>query len=514
MASVRRAALLVTAIVVAGKALGFIRDVLVAAQFGAQRESDALVMAQSIAEIASVLMLSALGAAYLPMLTEFLQTRTHDEVRAFTDKVYTGLGVLVGCLVALGTIFAPDVVSVVAPGFDEETASLSAKLLMIMLPSVFLSGYVALNSGYLQAHGKFHIPTLTANVPNVVVIVTLLFASNWMGVAAVAVALLVGRTLEVCAQLPSLMKSGFGFALRFAPRDRDVVRLVGLMLPMTIGVGLGQINEIVHKVIGSGLAEGSVAALSFSNRLCLVVVEVAGAAVTAVFYPTASRYWVSGKMEAFRSIIGAALNVMVATVVPISALMAVLRFPIVEVVFQRGAFDQHAVDMTVAAFFFFSFGLIGFAVRNVLSSTFFSMHDTRTPMVTGAIAVAVNVCLALLLSPSLGIGGLALASSISAVVGSVLLVFALKRRLGRLGLRTLVIEGLKVVVATLVLILVSHVGFQVAAPYLDTWVALVLATLESVISYYLVGVALRLNVACTLRDTVKRLVAGLGRSGG
>lgn len=257
-------------------------------------------------------------------------------------------------------------------------------------------------------------------------------------------------------------------------------------MPILLGSGISQINTFVDRALASGLPEGSIAALAFSNRLSLFVLGLINASIISVFYSSMSRFNSSGEDARFRSLLQNAVNGILIVLIPISFGMIALRLPIVTIIFERGMFDRTASEMTAVSLLYNSIGLVGFALRDVFSRTFYARKDTKTVMINSIFTVAMNISLALLLTPSMGLGGLALANSISGVIGALLLGWRFYRKGGGFGLRHTAMTASKVTVASAVMAVAVYQSFHLFLRWLpSTLLAFLSSAAIGVVLYFL-----------------------------
>jgi putative peptidoglycan lipid II flippase len=250
-----------------------------------------------------------------------------------------------------------------------------------------------------------------------------------MGVEGLAVGVAIGSLAHLAVQLPSLAKVGQRYDLTIGLRHPGVRRVAWLMGPRMLGLAAGQLNFLVSTVLASGLPEGSLTAYNYAFQLSQIPVGVVGVSIAVALFPTLSQDAALGRIGAIRRQVANAVRVLVFVAAPLMAIMIVLREPLTSVFYQYGAFTQLAADRTASTLLFFAVGLVGHIVVHVLTRTFYAMQDTRTPVAWAIVAVAINVPLMALLVGPMGVEGLALALSISAVIEVLGLFWSLHRRI-------------------------------------------------------------------------------------
>ncbi|MDI6711216.1 MAG: murein biosynthesis integral membrane protein MurJ [Bacillota bacterium] len=442
------AAAVVVVITVVSKVLGFGREAALAAVFGASGATDAYLVAMIIPALLFGVVGSTITTVGIPLFAEYIHDpRRRGELPGLLWSTFHGMLLFLGLAVVVAWPLAPWLVRVLAPGFAGEQAELTVLLVRVLLPAVVFMGLAGWAQGVLNAHQRFAAPAAVGIPYNVIIIAAVLAAGGWWGIEGVAVATLVAIATQFLIQLPTFARLGLPYRPFFDWRHPGLWRMLALAGPVIIGVGANQLNVIVDRMLASGLAEGSISALNYAQKALNLPVGLFAFPLVTVLYPSLSRHSVVGDAAAFRETLVRGLSVLGFLMIPMTVGLIVLRADFVRFLFQRGAFDEVDAAMTGTAVLFYSLGILFIVWRDYLNRAFYAMQDTATPTWTGVAAVAVNVGLNLALVRVMGLGGLALASSAAAFVGFALLLWRLRRRLGRLGGRRLALETGKVCLA-------------------------------------------------------------------
>jgi putative peptidoglycan lipid II flippase len=424
------ASLILTVAALASRLLGWVRLLVIGSQFGASRELDAYFAAFRIPDaIFQLVVAGALSAALIPVFSGYRARQQEAEAWRLASSVINLVVIALAALSLVMAIFAPLLVPIVAPGFDPPTTDLTVRMTRIMLLSPVLIGMGAVVSGILNSYGRFAIPSLAPLAYNVAIIAAAIFLAPLIGVEGLAVGVALGSLAHLAIQLPELGRVGQRYDLTIGLRHPGVRKVVWLMGPRMLGLAAGQLNFIVSTVLASGLPEGSLTAYNYAFQLSQIPVGVLGVSVAVALFPTLSRDAALGNVGQIRSQVATSLRVLVFLAAPLTAAMIVLAGPISSVFFQYGLFSARSTDQTAGALVFFSIGLVGHIVVHVLTRAFYAMQDTRTPVLWAIVAVAINVPLMIWLVGPMGVEGLALALSISAVLEVIGLVWALHRRI-------------------------------------------------------------------------------------
>ncbi|HET8571242.1 MAG TPA: murein biosynthesis integral membrane protein MurJ [Candidatus Limnocylindria bacterium] len=424
------ASLILTVAALASRLLGWVRLLVIGSQFGASRELDAYFAAFRIPDaIFQLVVAGALSAALIPVFQGYRAREQEGEAWRLASSVINLVVIALAGLSLLMAIFAPMIVPIVAPGFDAPTTELTVRMTRVMLLSPVFIGMGAVVSGILNSYERFAIPAIAPLIYNLAIILAAIFLAPVMGVEGLAVGVAVGSLAHLAIQLPNLGRVGQRYDLSIGLRHPGVRKVAWLMGPRMLGLAAGQINFIVSTVLASGLAEGSITAYNYAFQLSQIPVGVLGVSVAVALFPTLSRDAALGRINEIRRQVAGSLRILVFLAAPLTAIMIVLAEPLAAVFFQYGLFGQRATERTASALVFFSIGLGGHIVVHVLTRAFYAMQDTRTPVLWAILAVAINVPLMILLVGPMGVAGLALALSISAVLEVIGLVWALRRRI-------------------------------------------------------------------------------------
>lgn len=434
----------------ASKVLGFLREILLGSQFGATSITDAYIIAITIPNIIFASLVGALATTYIPIYSKVKLNKGEEGSIRFTNNVLNIFVVGSVILLAFGLVFTRSIVSFIAMGFNADTLDMAVEFTSILFPMIMFIGAAYIFTGYLQSNNEFTIPALI-NVPNNLLIVVVLAFSSFFGIYGLLYATLIGALFQVILQLPFAFKRGYRYKFIIDLNDGDMRQVGILALPVLVGTSVQQINALVDRMLASGLVEGSISALNFANKLNGFVFGLFSLSISTVIYPLLSVLNAKNNREGFKNTFISAINVVTLLTIPITVGAIVLRIPIISVLFQRGEFDQRATIITAAALLFYSLGMVFYGYRDILNRVFYSLHDTKTPMINGVIALICNIVLNFILVRYMQLGGLALATSIAAAVTTVLLFLSLKKKLGSIGLRRISTVVVKSSIAALLM---------------------------------------------------------------
>lgn len=408
--------------------LGFLRETSLAAVFGATSDTDAFLMAQTIPYILFSAVGYALTTTFIPVYSRVHEERGREGAFRFAGNVLWAMVAIGALLVLVGELWAEPLVSLVAPGFSGPTAKLTAYLTRIIFPMMLFQLMSGILGGMLETDGRFHVPQAAGLFQNVTVIVAIVLFGPRHGIVAVALGTLAGAAFASFAKLHVLRRNGFRWGFPFELQDPELMRMVRLMMPAILGSTADQLNSLIDRVLASGLPEGRVAALGYAQRLMSLAPAIIGTSIMTVMYPTLAKFGARKDWRSFGDSLVEALTVIYFLLAPIAVGMLVLREPLVRLVFERGAFDSVATQQTAWAFLFLSLSIGIVSMYGLTARGFFVLQDTTTPMIIGAVAVAVNIALNYALIGPLEQGGLTLATTVAGFVGLLLSLAILHRK--------------------------------------------------------------------------------------
>ena len=414
--------------------------VLSATTFGTQGEMDAFFAANRVSEILFYLLAGgALGSAFIPTFTGVLTHEKRETAWKLASSVANLALIILIVAAVLAAVFAQPIVRyVLAPGFaaDPELEALTVDLLRLMLPSAVIFGLSGLVMGILNSHQKFFIPALTPALYRLGLIFGVIFLAPRMGIYGLAWGVLIGSSLHLVSQLPSLMRVKGRRYFPILGLKMAEVREVGiLMAPRLFGVAAVQLNHLVNIRLASYMALGGLSSLQWALSIMLMPQAIIGQAVATAALPTLSAQYALGKLSELRVSLAASLRGILFLAFPATVGLIFLRQPIVALMFEYGRFDARSTEMVAWALLWYAAGLIGHCMVEIFSRAFYALHNTIIPVVVGVLAMALNIGLSLFFAgwfERLGWmphGGLALANSLATGLEAVVLWLLMHHRL-------------------------------------------------------------------------------------
>jgi putative peptidoglycan lipid II flippase len=456
-----KSAAMIAVFTLLSKGLGFIREVMIASKFGSGMETDTYFVAMT----ATVMIMSTLGSAMnttlVPIFSEIGTKRGKAGKLRSLNNILNIVFLITLILAILAYIFSPLTIRILAKGFKGEQFDLAVNLNRIGLPIIIFLGFTHVFEGFLQSSQVFG-PHAIMGIPyNAVFLIYLIFFAKNTNINVLMLVSVIASATQFLIQIPAARHLGFKYSLNVNVRDPYVKKALFLVLPVLLGSTMQQINVIIDKTLASELVEGSISALSYAARVNDMVISVFIAAITTVVFPMLSEAFSKNDTNEVTNILNQGISIIFIITVPATIGLLILSQPLVQLFFQRGAFSTEASIMTSGALFYYSIGLVPIAIRLMLNKVFYSLQDTKTPMINGGIAVLLNVVLNVILIKHMEHRGLALATSISSIVTSLLLLIDLRIKLGPLGIKRMLLVFIKTLLSALVMGFVVYLIYYV-----------------------------------------------------
>lgn len=492
--SVARSAGIVSIAVMFSRLFGLAREMLFAQFFGAGFLTDAYVVAFRIPNVLRDLFAEgALSVAFVKVFTDIQVTKGENAAWRLASLIFSLLAVTLSIICIVGIIFSKQFVDLVADGFSPEKAALATTLTQIMFPFILLVALAAVAMGVLNTKNIFGIPASASTVFNVVSIAVGLGLAFWLSgggwtmspdknavpsaasqwaIIGMSIGTLIGGGAQLAIQIPSLYKVGFRFSPIISLADEGVRKVLSLMTPAILGTSAVQINVLINTYFVSQI-DGAQGWLNYAFRLMQFPIGLFGVAVGTAAIPVMSRLASEGKMSEFRNTISSSMNLVFLMTLPSACGLIVLGEPIIRLIYERGKFDTGATTMTAAALIGYSIGLTGYAAIKILSPAFYALDDAKTPMLIAVASIAVNFVGGYTLrevfshygvTPETPYGyghvGVALATSLVALVNFFALGILLRGRIKRLNGRAILSSFIKIAVASAILSAVCYAVYK------------------------------------------------------
>jgi putative peptidoglycan lipid II flippase len=454
-----RGARRVSALTMLSRLLGLVREQVFAITLGAGAYSDAFLAAFRIPNLLRDLFAEgALSTAFVPTYVKTLRNESRAAAIALANRVMTTLAFYLGALALVAMAFPEPIVRLIATGFSPAKAELTATLVRIMMPFLPVISLAVVAMGALNAEEKYTSPALASSMFNVVAIiggitVWLIAPSPVAAVVTWASLTVVGGVAQLAVQVPSLWRTGF--RPRMLPdlrlRDPGTRRIAALMAPATLGVAAVQVNVVVNSSFASMISDGALSWLSYAFRLMQLPIGVFGVAVATTALTHLSRDAAAQDWDALRGTLRRGLRMVLFLTVPSTVGLALLGVPIIRLIFEHGRFSPDATIETARALSGYAVGLVAYAAIKVIAPAFYTLGRVRVPVIASVTAVVANLLWNIATFRRFGHVGLALGTSLAALVNFGVLAFAFQRQIGGLLTRELLLPLARITGASAVM---------------------------------------------------------------
>jgi putative peptidoglycan lipid II flippase len=456
--------------------LGLLREMVLAKYFNVFA-TDAFFAAFRIPNLLRDLFAEgALSASFVPTFTDYWQNRGKEEAWRLANILINSLTVVLSGVTLLILFGAKYLVYFLVSGYSEIPGKieLTIQLTRIMSPFLLTVALAAAIMGILNTRGRFFIPAVAPAFFNVASILAGIFLAPYMPrfgqlpITAMAVGSLVGGTAQLYVQIPSLYRCGYHYERLLEWNHPGLRRIMGLMLPAAFGLAATQINILIDNQLASYLGNGPVSWLNYAFRLMQLPIGIFGVSIATVHLATVSKRIATNDLVGVQSHLADAVKLAAFLNIPATLGLIFLRYPIVQVLYERGRFTPEYTIYTGDALLFYSLGLYAYSLVKIVTPTFYALGDTKTPVRYAAIVIAVKIAVNLALIRQLGFLGLALGTSIASILNTVLLFRALKGKIGGFGDHGVLKALIKITIAGLIM--------GIAAERIHHWISPLLGT--------------------------------------
>ncbi len=411
-------AALMGVIILAAKVMGLLRDVMVAGSYGTTTAAIAYETASKLPVTVFDLVLGGVvTSAFIPVYNSLSVKEGKGAALAFAQSYLNFILAVTTGIAVLGGIFAPALVSFMAPELDAVSRAMAVDLTRIMFPMVIFCGTAFSFVGYLQSEGEFNIPALISLVSNLMMVGYLLFFNRFFGITGLAFAMVLGWAAQAVVQIPAMRKRGFRYSIKAKLNTEPIRRAAKNTLPILIGTWTSPICNLINTRLASGIEGGrAITALGYANRLYTIIVGVFSFVATNLLFPYFSRAAASGDKDEANRLIRTSVKVLSFIIAPISAGIMVLAKPFTALIYEHGDFTASDTLITAEALGCYAVGMVFCAVNEVLTKAFFAAERTKVPMISAICSMGFNILAVVVFGERLGVGGIALVSGVAVMV--------------------------------------------------------------------------------------------------
>ena len=492
----------VTIIMVLGYFLSFVKEAVIANYFGVSAAVDAYTIAIQIPVLLFSFVSVAVQSVVIPIYSDILINKGKPQADHYIHNLISLLLIITTTIVIIGEFAASLLVYLFSPGFSPETHSLCVGLLRVSFPTLILSVISQVLVAVLNVHKKFVWPSFAVYFLNIGIIGLVVLMHSSMGILSACFGQLLGEGMR-CLFLVLLASSVYHFRFIFHVKNDEVKQTLKMSIPVLWSISIAEVNAMVNRMVASFLFVGSIAALTYANKISSVLMQLFVSAITTVVYPLYAESSANKDIGQLNNRINLTLAAYSLFVVPLMAGILVFKREIIEVAFARGAFNLEAVELTQSILGWYTVGLLFMSFRNTLTNVFYSMKDTKMPAVNATIGVVINIVLNLTLPFVMGVQGLALATSISAIIITMRLMILLTKKHCELRLNGLFSNMKGIIVSSLVMFIVTY-AFRFYVSIDSSLVILLLGSFIGVIVYFVMILIMRVPIFGYMLSMIKK----------
>ncbi|MBA2173745.1 murein biosynthesis integral membrane protein MurJ [Halobacillus locisalis] len=501
----KKAVVTLMVLTILSKVFGFLRDVTLSYFYGASGVSDAYIIAITIPTVIFGLIAAGISTGYIPMYSRIEEEEGDLRAKQFTNQLISVLILASTFVLVLGWVFTEPLVRVFAKGFEGDILQLAITFTRWSLFGIYFTILIRILSAYLNYHKQFAVPNLIGIPMSLVVILSIYISFVFDFAVLLAAGYVVGLAVQLVMLTLYAYKHHFRYRWQLDFRNQYMKQMLIIAIPVIIGTAATQLNRLVDRTLASDVTVGGVSAMNYAQSLNGIIHGVFVVSITTVMYPMITKMATKQDMNGMKKALNQSMVSVIMLVVPATIGAMIFAKPIVELLFNRGAFGEDAVNLTTSAYFYYSLGMVAIGLRVVLSQAFYAQQDTKTPMINTAIAMVVNILLSFILVRSLGIGGIALATTIAAFFTTFLLLIRLRQKVGKLRLRGVMKSTIKIVIASSIMGVVSFLFYSRITSVLGLNLALIVTVLLAALLYAFLLIVFKVEEVKALTDKLGTL---------
>ncbi len=507
MSSIKKTAIIITIISLICKLFGFGREVALAYFFGTSFVVDAYLMASSIPTILFG-WLTSLSVSFIPIYMHIREKQGVEKSEKFTNNIMSLIFAVAIICVLIVLIFNKQVISITASGFKEEMIELTSQYLNVSIWIVLFIAPIQILTSYLNCNNNF-IQSSISNFAISSVQLLMIFFAGILNDLLLVYGVLISNIIQFIIVYAFSYRKGFRLSLKlaFTPEIKQVLVIV---VPIFISSMIAQIGGFLDKSFASRLAEGSIASLNYAYIMFGFIFSIFSVAITTMIYPMLSQATAEGNMKKLKDIFSKGTNITMILFIPITIGAIVLAKPAISFAFERGEFGSSSTMLTTSAFIMYTIGLLAVALREVIIKVFYSLKETKATMFISVLALGLDFMFNVILIKPMGHAGLALGTSLSAIITIPIFFIVLRKKLGALGLKNTLILFAKACASTLIMSVVVYFGFNYLSSILGngkmaTLLSIVLSAGAGGLIYFVLMIVFRVKEMDVIVDMIKKI---------
>lgn len=453
----------------ASRILGYVREIVLTTNFGQGDLTDAFKAAFLIPDFIYLILIGgAFSTAFIPVLSGYISRNKSDDVWDISSTILNFILISVGLGIILSFVFAPQIVEgFIGRGYAADKQALTVYLTRIMLAQSFFMCLSGLAQGICHAYQQFFAPAIGPILYNLTIIIAGLILMPTIGIEGFAYGVVGGSFLNFAVHIPTLIRLGVRYKPVLLWKHSGVIEFFHLALPVILGLSVIYLNNFVTQFLSSFLPSGTITLLNNANRLMQLPIGIFAIAIVTASFPLMTKMVAEQRMDDFKAQLVSGVNQIFFIMIPASAGLMVISEPLIRALYLQGLFTEENVILTASALFFYAIGIIGYSQQQMLNRGFYAIRDTRTAVLINVIIILVNILLSFVFVGWLSFRGLALAYSLAGLLSMVLLFYLLRKKIGPMGGRRMMVSFVKTMISSGVMYFSVAIFLWALQPYLD-----------------------------------------------
>ncbi|MFX0548018.1 murein biosynthesis integral membrane protein MurJ [Hathewaya histolytica] len=497
---------LISILTILSKGFGLLRDVFTAAKFGAGRELDIFFAASNIPMILFMAIGTAISTTFIPLYND-KKYEGQEKALEFTNNVLNVFIIVTAIISIICMIFSKPISIFLNPGFKGDKLIETALLTKILLPTLILNSIIYVFNAFLQSQESFTVPSMISLPLNITIILYLLLFGKKYGILGLTIITFIATMMQIIPQIYSIRKRGYKYKFYVNLKDKLLIKMGIMILPVLLGTSVQQINSFVERGFAGNYSSGSLSALNYAYRVFIIFVDIFAVAISTVIYPIMSRQISDNNLEGMKNTLMKYLINLIILILPISIIVMIQSRSIIFILFERGAFTKESTMITSGVLFFYVIGILAYGIRDFLCKAFYTIKDTKTPMINSGFAMFINIILIIVLQKLIGLNGIALANAISTYIACFLLFISLTKKLKDISTKPILICIIKTLTASSFMACVIIVLNNLLKINLDSKVIVFfkisVSSLVGILVFIIVGYFINIKTIRDIIDYVK-----------
>ncbi|WP_411678902.1 murein biosynthesis integral membrane protein MurJ [Clostridium thailandense] len=488
------------------KFLGLLRDSVTAAKYK-PGDLDAFFQASNVPMVLFIMIGAAITTTLIPLYNEKLKEGKKEAID-FICNLLNVFIIATAVISILCIIFSRPIVELLNPGFIGAKLEFTQRLTNILIPTLIFNAVIYIFNAVLQSEGNFTIPSLVALPLNIITIGYLVLFGSKHGVVGLTIITFIATFAQIIPQVFAMKKVGFKYSFKVNFKDPMIIKMCVMLVPVILGTGVQQINTFIERAQATHFGEGSVEYLNYAYRVFALFVDIFVVTLSTIIYPKMAKQSASNEIGEMKKTLSDSMGMLILMILPMSFIVMAQSRPIVYILFQRGAFKEEATIETSLLLTFYAIGLLAFGMRDFVCKAYYTLKDTKTPMINSAIAMVVNIVLIFIFKRVLGLKGLALANATSMYVACGLLIYTLRRKIGSINGKYIFNTALKTIVASIPMVMtIRGLNILLSLKYNSMLLVLIKVAISSaggIVVFVIVSIIIGIEELKSIKELVLR----------